>query len=110
MAVGLVGMMLTFAPFSARAALSLPGGRQVNIINSTPGTLFRANSTRINGTTSYNIVGVGGNDTFILAAGNFSTSYVATGLFNNTFIINSTGGGNSTFSISSGANSTFIIQ
>jgi len=110
MTIGLVGMLLTFAPFGAKAELSLPGGRQVNIINSTPGSLFNANATRINGTTSYNIVGVGGNDTFILAAGNYSTSYVATGLFNNTFIINSTGGGNSTFSLSSGANSTFIIQ
>jgi len=111
LATAFMGMMLVLAPIGARATIiNSAGGSQFSVINSTPGTVFRANATQINGTTSYNFVGSGGNNTFILAVGNFSTTFLATGLKNNTFIINSTGGGNSTFSLSSGANSTFLIQ
>ena len=108
---GLLGLMLTFAPIGAAQTLtSLPGGKQVSVINNTPGTMFRANATNINGTVQYNFVGSGGNDTFYLAGGNRTNIvFLATGLGNNTYIINATGGGNSTFSLSSGANSTFRI-
>ncbi|MGP8057043.1 MAG: hypothetical protein ACLP9K_05545 [Nitrososphaerales archaeon] len=87
-------------------------GKQVNAINNANNTLFYLNSSTIgyfNGTSYYNIMGSGGNDTFFLAAGNDSTVFVATGsaLLNNSFDINSTGGGNSTFSMISGGNVTF---
>jgi len=111
LATAFLGTLLVLAPIGARAGIiNSSGGSQFSVVNSTPSTVFRANATTINATTAYNFVGSGGNDTFILAVGNFSTTYLASGLKNNTFIINSTGGGNSTFSLSSGANSTFIIQ
>lgn len=106
----LFGAMLIAAPFGARAATAnAPGGKVVTVVNSSPGTVFSVNASRINGTLQYNFVGTGGNDTFIFIGGNASTTYTGTGLFNNSFILNSTGGGNSTFSLTSGNNSTFRI-
>lgn len=89
-------------------------GKQVNAINNANNTLFYANSSSIgyfNGTSFYNFMGSGSNDTFFLAAGNDSTVYVATGgaLNRSNFIINSTGGGNSTFSMIAGPGSNFTI-
>ena len=105
----LLGAVLASAPLGAIASPAfIPGGNQVSVVNNTPGTLFLANASSINGTVRYNLVGSGRNDSFILVAGNASTTFLATGLFNNNFTIFS-GGGNSTFSLSSGANSTFII-
>jgi len=106
-----LGVLLMLAPIGANASPAfIPGGRQVSVINHTPGTQFMANATAINGTVAYNFVGEGGNDTFVFAGGNGTdVTYLATGLGNNTYVINATGGGNSTFSLSTGANSTFKI-
>jgi hypothetical protein len=96
-------------------ALTTSGqGKQVNAINNANNTLFYANSSTIgyfNGTSSYNFMGSGSNDTFFLAAGNDSTVFVATGgaLNRSNFILNSTGGGNSTFSMIAGPGSNFSI-
>jgi len=104
-----LGTLLMIAPIGASASPAfIPGGRQVSVVNHSPGTQFMANATAINGTIAYNFVGEGGNDTFVFAGGNHtSVTFLATGLGNNTYDINATGGGNSTFSLSSGANSTF---
>jgi len=76
---------------------------------------FLANATLTNATVSYNFLGIGGNDTFNLAGGNFSGSFVATERFNGTFNVltgSPVNGTNSTvFSLVSGDNSTFnVIQ
>lgn len=106
-----LGLFLTVAPFGARAqVVTIPGTHQFSVVNSGSGTTFKANTTGINGTVEYNLLGTGGNDTFILAAGNGSMHFLASGLGSNTFILNSTGFGNSTFSLASGANSSFVIR
>ena len=88
-------------------------GKSVNAFNSAPSTLFFGNSSSIpyaNGTSIYNYAGTGGNDTFVIYAGNDTTQATLTGVLNNTFIINGTGSGKgSVFSMMSGANSTYRI-
>lgn len=89
------------------------GGKTVNAVNNTPSTLFigdSSNDTRTAGPMQYNYVGVGGNDTFALFAGQNNCTFVATGstIKNNTFFVLG-GNGTSTFSLISGPGSRFYI-
>jgi len=105
----LLGTVLAMAPIGANATtLSIPGGKNISVVNNTPGTVFNTNATGINGTVSYNVVGSGGNDTFRFILGNASSTLLLTGLSSNSFNVTS-GGGNSTFSFSTGPNSNFTI-
>lgn len=96
------------------------GNGTVSATNSHPNALFFANSSTIicgtptSNMSMYNFLGTGGNNTYVLYAGNDTTQYVATGTLNNRFNITS-GSGNSTFSLVSGRNTTvyhsiFYIQ
>jgi len=104
----LLGVLIAVAPLGARAELAIPGGKNISVVNNTPGTMFVTNATAINGTVAYNIVGSGGNDSFRFTFGNASATVLLTGLNSNSFNITS-GGGNSTFSFSTGPSSNFTI-
>jgi hypothetical protein len=115
----LLGATLTVVPMAAMAHPSFVYtesgfGKSVNAVNNAPNTLFVGNATLVtNGTTLFNYVGVGGNDTFNLYGGNTTSVFVATGALNNTFNV-ITGNpvkstNSSTFSLMTGDNSTFNI-
>ncbi len=118
LASAFLGALLVAVPVVAMAQpeFSFTGsssGQVINANNNTPNTLFNGNFSGITGltnsTTQVNFAGTGGNDTFVLFAGNDTTLYTATGFLNNTFDLNSSDGPGSTFSMISGANSTFLI-
>jgi len=117
----LLGAMLVLAPTGVRAQQFVTKGSHANIVNDLNNTAFTINATAIFGaniTTSYNIVGTGGNDNFTFIGGNSSTDFLATGTSVNRFNI-TTGNGTGTwtptgivggvFSLSSGDNSSFFI-
>jgi len=103
---------LVFAQGSSNPSFSFTahtGSDAVNVVNSAPNSLFVCNATLVpSGAPKFNPVGLGGNDTFDLYAGNATMVFVVTGIQNNTFNV-LTGNGNSTFSLMSGANSSFNI-
>jgi len=108
----ILGAVLMLA-FAAQPVVAQPSNNR-SVSSSQPSTMFIGNATMIsNGTASFNFIGTGGNDTFLLSGGNASAIFLATGLLNNTSDIvtgnPSTATNSSTFSLVSGANSTFNI-
>jgi len=106
-----LALSFTATPVLAQSTSSAVGNSRAITI-STPGQVI--NETAFgNSTTSFSIIGAGGNDSFNLFGGNATTLMAATGIGNNNFSIltgNPTMGTNSsTFSLLSGANSTFTI-
>jgi len=106
-----LALSFTATPVFAQQVSSAVGNSRAITI-STPGKTI--NETAFgNSTTSFSIIGAGGDDTFNLIGGNATTLMAATGILNNTFNI-VTGNphmvtNSSTFSLLSGANSTFNI-
>lgn len=120
--VPLIILALLLSSPAALAQGASPGGPVFIYapINNAPNNLFLGNATQISSGSFYiSFLGMGGNDTFDLYAGNASGVFVATGGPNNTFNILSGNPGTScqeclganttTFSLLSGVNSTFNI-
>ena len=117
-----LGAILVSVPLAAMASPSFVYtesgfGKQVQVVNNTPNSVFGGNATQVtNGTALFNFVGVGGNDTFDLYGGNASSVFAATGsVFTNNYFNVKTGNptavnSSSTFALASGPSSVFNID
>jgi len=127
-ALAILGASLCLSPLAFASTLgggnnfvySGTGGNTINAVNGNHLTYFIADLSNTYGTANssrVNFVGMGGNDTFIIQAGNSTVTGTATGKGNDTFFIYSGVdpsdtpgvGTNSTFSLATGSYGCFDI-
>jgi len=118
-ALAILGASLCVAPIAFASNLgvgnnflySSTGGNTINAVNGNKLTFFVSDLSLTFGSANFsriNYLGTGGNDTFVIWAGNSTVTGVATGVGNDTFFIWS--GNDPGTAAGHGTNSTFSLQ